>query len=152
MVYQNLQLWIESMESYETEGPLRLVSTQATNLIAALDVTLELIRQEGLEQRFQRHESVATIIQEGVTKLGLELVPRHPEYYANTVTTMYSPKKIRASSFVDRMLKEGVRIATGLGSRREKLLRIGHMGITNLADAHTTVTALTHALAALKKK
>jgi alanine-glyoxylate transaminase/serine-glyoxylate transaminase/serine-pyruvate transaminase len=78
--------------------------------------------------------------------LGLELVPKHSDYYANTVTTMYSPDKIRASSVVEQMLKNGVRIATGLGPRREELLRIGHMGITTLPDATTTLAALKRVL------
>lgn len=145
MVYQNLQLWIDSMQSYEEEKP-RLVSTQATNLIAALDVALKLIKQEGLEQRIQRHEQIAAHIREGVTALGLELVPKLSEYYANTVTTMYSPDKILASSIVEQMLKNNVRIATGLGPHREELLRIGHMGITTLADATTTLAALKRVL------
>ena len=145
MVYQNLQLWIDSMQSYEEETP-RLVSTQATNLIAALDVALKLIKQEGLEQRIQRHEQIAAHIREGVTALGLELVPKLSEYYANTVTTMYSPDKILASSVVEQMLRDNVRIATGLGPRREELLRIGHMGITTLTDATTTLAALKRVL------
>lgn len=145
MVYQNLQLWIDSMQSYEEENP-RLVSTQATNLIAALDVALKLIKQEGLEQRIQRHEQIAAHIREGVTALGLELVPKLSEYYANTVTTMYSPDKILASSIVEQMLKNDVRIATGLGPHREELLRIGHMGITTLTDATTTLAALKRVL------
>ena len=148
MVYQNLQLWIDSMKSYEEETP-RLVSTQATNLIAALDVTLKLIEQEGLEQRIQRHEQIAAHIREGVTALGLELVPKLSEYYANTVTTMYSPDKILASSVVEQMLKNNVRIATGLGPRREELLRIGHMGITTLKDAKTTLAVLKRVLEGL---
>ncbi len=146
MVYQNLQLWIDSMQSYEADGVPRLVSTQATNLIAALDVALELIRKEGLEKRIQRHEQIAQHIRDGVTNLGLELVPKHPEYYANTVTTMFSPEKILASSVVEQMLKNNVRIAMGLGPRREELLRIGHMGITTLTDATTTLAALKQAL------
>lgn len=146
MVYQNLQLWIDSMQSYESDGIPRLVSTQATNLIVALDVALELIRKEGLEQRIQRHEQIAQHVRDGVTKLGLEVVPKHPEYYANTVTTMYSPNQLLASSIVEQMLKKGVRIATGLGPRREELLRIGHMGITTLTDASTTLAALKHVL------
>ncbi len=146
MVYQNLQLWIDSMQSYETNSVPRLVSTQATNLIAALDVALELIRKEGLEQRIQRHEQVAQHIREGVTKMGLELVPKYPEYYANTVTTTYSPNQLHASSIVEQMLKHGVRIATGLGPRLEELLRIGHMGITTLEDAKATLTVLERVL------
>jgi aspartate aminotransferase-like enzyme len=145
-VYQNLQLWIDSMQSYEKEETPRLVSTQATNLIAALDVALKLIKQEGLEQRIQRHEQIASHVREGVTALGLELVPTHSDYYANTVTTVYSPDKIRASSVVEQMLKNNVRIATGLGPRREELLRIGHMGITTLQDAITTLAALKQVL------
>ncbi|MFX0078937.1 MAG: pyridoxal-phosphate-dependent aminotransferase family protein [Candidatus Hermodarchaeota archaeon] len=145
-VYQNLKLWIDSMQSYETNGVPRLVSTQATNLIAALDVALELIRKEGLEQRIQRHEQIAQCIREGVTEMGLELVPKRPEYYANTVTTMYSPNQLLASSVIEQMLKNNVRIAPGLGPRREELLRIGHMGITTLTDATTTLVALKRVL------
>jgi aspartate aminotransferase-like enzyme len=107
---------------------------------------LKLIKQEGLEQRIQRHKQIASHIREGVTELGLELVPKHSDYYANTVTTMYSPDKILASSVVERMLKNGVRIATGLGPRREELLRIGHMGITTLRDASTTLSTLKRVL------
>lgn len=150
-IYLNLQPWITSMQSYESDEIPRLVSTPASNLIAALDSALQLIREEGLAQRIQRHHQIATQLRRGLTSMGLELVPKHPDYYSNMVTTMYSPNQTLATEIVEHMIKEGVRIAPGLGKHRETLLRIGHMGTVTPADVNNTISALQRTLTKLQK-
>ncbi len=148
-VYLNLKHWITSMQSYEVEDVPRLVSTPATNLVAALDIALHLIQQEGLKQRIQRHHHNAQKLREGITSLGLNLVPKHRDYQANTITTIYSPQQIVATKVVKHMLNHGVRIVPGLGRSREDLFRIGHMGNVTSKDVSTTLSVLKKVLTKL---
>jgi alanine-glyoxylate transaminase/serine-glyoxylate transaminase/serine-pyruvate transaminase len=145
-IYMDLKQWITSMQSYESEEVPRLVSTPATNLVAALDIALHLIQQEGLQRRIQRHQHNAQELREGIISLGLKLAPKHPDYFSNTITTVYSPQDIVASKIVKHMLNQGIRIAPGLGKFREDLFRIGHMGNVTLADISKTLLVLQQTL------
>ena len=148
-IYMNLKQWITSMQSYELEEVPRLVSTPASNLVAALDVALHLIQQEGLQQRIQRHQQNAQELRDGIISLGLTLVPKHPDYFSNTITTVFSPEHIAATKIAKQMLNQGVLIAPGLGQFRESLFRIGHMGNVTPADISITLAVLQQTLTTL---
>ncbi|MFW9986511.1 MAG: pyridoxal-phosphate-dependent aminotransferase family protein [Candidatus Odinarchaeota archaeon] len=148
-IYMNLKQWIRSMQSYEAEAVPRLVSTPATNLVAALSIALHLIQQEGLEQRIQRHHQNAQQLREGISSLGLKLVPKHSDYFADTITTIHSARHTTATKIVKHMLNQGVRIAPGLGQSREDLFRIGHMGNVTSKDVSVTLSALKKVLTTL---
>jgi len=150
-IYLDLSRWVLSMESFE-DGDPRLVSTPATNLIAALDAALRIIIEEGVERRVRRHRELAEGLRRALTEeLGLKLVPRSLDLCANTVTAFYTPEGVEAKALIEETARRGVRIARGLQREiRNRYVRIGHMGDVTARDIDRTVEALRGALASLQ--
>ena len=150
-IYLDLSRWIASMRSFEAGKP-RLVSTPATNLVAALDAALGIVLDEGMEERVRRHRELAERLREALVEdLGVELVPRSLEYCANTVTAFYTPEGVEAGRLIGEVARRGVRIARGLQREiQDRYVRVGHMGDVKVRDIDLTVEALRGALAALR--
>ncbi len=56
-----------------------------------MDKAFELIRAEGLEGVFTRHEAIASYTRQRVKGLGLKLVPVNEQFASNTVTAVWWP-------------------------------------------------------------
>lgn len=101
-------------------------TTPSTPLMWALDFQLDrIINQEGLDNRFNRHEKLANIVQEWAEK--------HFELYAlegyrsHTVTTILNTKGNSVSELNKELAKRGYMISNGYGDLKEKAFRIAHM-------------------------
>ena len=94
--------------------------------VAALDVAVDRLLEEGLESVHDRHERAAERCRERVRELGLECYP-DPERCSPTVTAVHLPGEART---VQRRVREehDVVLATGLGEMADDVLRFGHMG------------------------
>lgn len=127
----------ETMEDREPQSlytnflPWRDVSeefpyTHLTATVAALDVALDLVLEEGLDTVYARHDVAAERCRERGSELGLECYP-DPERRSPTVTAFHLPGE---ATQVQRRIadEEGVILATGLGDLADDILRIGHMG------------------------
>jgi alanine-glyoxylate transaminase/serine-glyoxylate transaminase/serine-pyruvate transaminase len=150
--YLDLSKWVDSMRSYEDGGPPRLVSTPSTNLVQAFVCALEDIMEERVVDRVKRHATIAETMRAGLGLLGYPLVPKHPRYFANTVTAAFVPSGIQASQLVREVARLGVLVAPGIGSDRDQLIRIGHMGGVTLEDVETTLAALRQATTISSKR
>ena len=120
--------------------------TPAVSLFYALAEALRLIKEEGLDNIFQRHQEIGQFVRSKVKDLGLELFA-DPRYASNTVTAIVVPEGINA----DRVLKTlkddyGVLLATGPGKLQGKIWRIGHMGYVSRADVEEVMVALEEVL------
>ena len=118
--------------------------TSAISLIRALSVSLQLIKTEGLEVRFQRHQHLAQMIRSGFQALGFSLFA-DPKYLSNTVTAFYYPPNIEGRQFLHKMKERGVLLA---GSQHSDLMftRIATMGECNQQNVLTTIQAATAVL------
>jgi aspartate aminotransferase-like enzyme len=95
----------------------------------AMDKAFELMRAEGLEGIFTRHEAVARYTRERVTGLGLKLVPADLARASNTVTAAWWPEGVEGSAISKRAREEfGVVLGGGQGKLTGKIFRIGHLG------------------------
>jgi len=94
----------------------------------ALREALRLVNEEGLDARFERHQSHATLLWEGLAELGLELcVPL--EHRLPPLTTVWVPDEVDEAAIRSRLLNEyNVEIAGGLGAFKGRVWRIGLMG------------------------
>ncbi|RLI18838.1 aminotransferase [Candidatus Bathyarchaeota archaeon] len=111
-----------------------------THLIYALNEACKMILEEGLNQRFKRHQTIAYATREGVKSIGLEIFPDE-EIASSTVTVIKVPKGVSDSDIVDGMLKEHkIMIAKGLRRLKGKVIRIGHMA--NTADQNHIIPTL----------
>jgi len=145
--YADWKNWLPIMENYEARKP-SYFATPAVNLVWALQVSLGQIIKEGMERRFSRHTSISQAFKQGITALGLEQVPIHPDYAAHTMTAPRFPPGINGPEFLAKVTKAGVILAGGLHpSIRSQYFRIGHMGAVNMGDIVATLSAIETALA-----
>lgn len=108
--------------------------TPAVSLMVAQNAAIELIRQEGLENVFERHRVLGRACREGVKALGLELFgPEDPE--ANSVTAVKVPEGVDGAK-IGKIARDkwGVWLAGGQGVVKGKIFRFGHCGYFGHSD------------------
>jgi aspartate aminotransferase-like enzyme len=117
-LYTNLLPWRDTSDGFPY--------THLVANVAALDESLSMLLEEGLNAVYDRHERVAAHCRERARDLSLELFPA-AERSAPTVTALRLPGEAQR---VQRELDDAhdVVLATGLGSLADDVLRIGHMG------------------------
>ncbi len=128
--------------------------TPAVNLFYGLAVALRLMRQEGLENIWARHQQVADYTRQRVQEMGLELFA-DPRYASNTVTAIRAPASSSAdlghSIDVDELRqrleqRHRVILAGGQGPLKGRIFRIGHLGNVHQADIDHALTAISEEL------
>ncbi len=143
--YSDLRIWQNILRSY-MQGKAAYFATPAVNLIVALDVSLNLIIQEGLEKRIKRHQIIAESIRAGLRELGLKFIPVEGSY-ANTISVQYLPENVKQENFLADAERFGAVFAGGLiPSIKEKYFRIGHMGSITSSEVLIAVGAVERAL------
>ncbi len=127
--------WLGESRSYHHTAP--------NSMIYALREALRLIREEGLEARFERHRRTAGALRAGLEALGLALFAA-PGYRADTLTAVRVPTGVDDAA-VRRYLLErhSLEIGGGLGPVRGQLWRIGFMGYS---ATEANVLIVLHAL------
>ncbi|MEP7354911.1 MAG: aminotransferase class V-fold PLP-dependent enzyme, partial [Acidobacteriota bacterium] len=73
--------------------------TPATNLLYGLKEALAMIREEGLQNVFARHNRHGEATRRAVKAWGLEVVSRNPDQYSGTVTAVMMPAGHSADEF-----------------------------------------------------
>jgi serine---pyruvate transaminase len=116
--------------------------TPAVSLVAALDVALGVLLEEGLEGAFARHAALGRACREGAKAMGLELFSPDEERSA-VVTAILTPPGIDARELVlalrDRF---GITVAGGHADLAPRLFRIGHIGYYDVFDITTALAAV----------
>jgi aspartate aminotransferase-like enzyme len=120
--------------------------TPAVGLVAALDVALGLIEQEGLEHVLERHRVLGRATREAVRALDLELFGPEDEN-ANVVTAIRLPETIDGAQ-VPKLMRDryGITIAGGQAKLKGKIARIAHCGYFGAFDIVVTIAALEMAM------
>jgi alanine-glyoxylate transaminase/serine-glyoxylate transaminase/serine-pyruvate transaminase len=106
--------------------------TPATNLIYGLREALQMLREEGLENVFARHERHGEATRRAVRAWGLEIVALDPREYGGSVTAIFTPGGHSADELRKVILEQfNMPLGTGLGKLQGKVFRIGHLGDFN---------------------
>jgi len=134
--YGSFKNWLPIMRD-----PTKYFATPAVNMIYALNESLKLILEEGLENRFRRHHELAESFRAAIEALNLKLVAEK-EYASNTVSAVYYPENIDDNQFRSEMKKCGIVVAAMLGPLKGKGFRVGHMGNVNQNDIFSLLTAI----------
>jgi aspartate aminotransferase-like enzyme len=116
--------------------------TPPVTLLAALDVALEMILEEGIEDVYARHALLARATRTGVQAIGLELFG-DPDEKANVVTAIALPDTIDGGQ-VPKVLRDryGITANGGQNQLKGKILRIAHCGYFGAFDILTTLSGL----------
>lgn len=145
--YADWTNWLPIMTAYANRKP-SYFGTPAVNLILALEKSLEIILNEGMTNRIERHSRVSLAFRKGLTKLGLKVIPLHDQVIANTLSAIYYPEGVSGADLLPKIGNEGVIVAGGLlPGINQKYFRVGHMGSTNLKEVDITLAAIEAALA-----
>ena len=102
--------------------------TISAPLIYALYTALQILHDEGLEARWERHRTNHVSFRTGIEAMGLEFLPEE-QYSLWPLNAIMLPDYIDETAVRTKLLTEyGIEIGGGLGPLRGKLLRVGLMG------------------------
>ena len=123
--YSDLRTWKQYSVEWSDWHPTPV--TMPVNNIAALNVALKQLLEEGIQNRFQRYVELARRLRNGLLKIGMP--PMTPEDQLNPVlTAAYGPVGVKTSLIVKYLAEaHKIIISGGLGDLKEKTFRIGHM-------------------------
>jgi aspartate aminotransferase-like enzyme len=115
--------------------------TPAISLFVGLRESLNLIRKEGIEAIFRRHEKLARATREAVKALGLELYA--PDSPSNAVTAVKIPPGVDGEKLKDLFFEKfGITVAEGQDRAKGKIIRIAHLGYYERLDMVMVISAL----------
>jgi serine---pyruvate transaminase len=114
--------------------------TPAVSLVIGVDAALQMLKAEGIENIWKRHERLANSIRCGVTALGLKLFSDSASF---AVTPIWLPEGVEWKAF-NKILKSkyGITIAGGQDDYAGKIFRVSHLGYYDEFDMVTMMTAL----------
>jgi alanine-glyoxylate transaminase / serine-glyoxylate transaminase / serine-pyruvate transaminase len=106
--------------------------TPATNLLFGLREALTMLREEGLQNVFRRHQRYGEATRAAVGAWGLEFVCEEPLEYSNSMTAVFTPAGHDADRLRKIVLENfDMSLGAGLGKLAGKAFRIGHLGSFN---------------------
>lgn len=140
--YADLLRWLPVMQD-----PGRYFSTPCVNQLFALAEAFRVIREEGLAQRFARHERIARAFRSGMRALGLDLFTEAGAR-AETLSVVLYPHGVEDASFRAEMARRGIVVAGGLGPLSGRAFRLGHMGNVGAAEVASSLAAIEGSLRA----
>jgi aspartate aminotransferase-like enzyme len=124
--------------------------TPGISLIHGGVESLGMLRKEGLQALFERHEKLARCTRAAVKALGLELFSASP---SPVLTTVKVPAafSVEQGKQIQKIMQEkyGVIITGGQDELQGKILRLSHFGYCDVFDVLTGIAALELALADL---
>ncbi|PSB64579.1 aminotransferase [Chroococcidiopsis cubana CCALA 043] len=119
--------------------------TPPVNLIVALHATLKMMREEGLESIFARHQRLTQATREAVKALNLPLFAA--DNCASPAITSVAPDRVDAEQIRSILKKKfDIALAGGQDHLKGKIFRIGHLGFVSDRDILSAIGALEVAL------
>ena len=141
--YLDLQMY----KKYQEDGFTPF--TPAVSLIYALNEATDMILEEGLENRYERHRVCAEAIYNSMEAMGLGLPAEH-DSRSHTVAAISTPPGVEEGKM--RALiraKYGIDMGGSLGKWKGNMFRVGVMGSVGSAEIMATVSAIASASADL---
>ena len=112
---------------------------------------MRLVKEEGLENLFTRHATLARATRAAVEALGLKLLA--PDSPADSATGAYVPEGVDGAKLVKFLRDDmGVTLAGGQDHLKGKIIRIAHLGYYDTFDIIIAISSIEMALAKLGHK
>jgi aspartate aminotransferase-like enzyme len=123
--------------------------TPAVSLFYALNEACDMILEEGLPARYERHKICAEAVYNSMQALGLSLLAES-ESRSHTVASVATPTGIDDGKLRELIrVKYGIDLGGSLEKWKGKMFRIGVMGNVGSAEIMSTVSAIASATADL---
>jgi alanine-glyoxylate transaminase/serine-glyoxylate transaminase/serine-pyruvate transaminase len=141
--YADILRWLPIMHD-----PTKYFSTPCVNEIRAFAEATRIILEEGIEERFERHDLHAGALRTGLTALGFAFFA-DPRFAASTLSVVRYPEGVEDKAFRSGLAANGVIVAGGLGPTAGRVFRMGHMGNLTSAQVRFAIEAVEKTLAGL---
>jgi aspartate aminotransferase-like enzyme len=114
--------------------------TPAITTTFGLQAALKMIREEGIENVWKRHDRLASAMRAGVVALGLNIYTKD---VGPTLTAICAPEGVDGKAWL-KVLRDkfGVTAAGGQGDVTGKIIRIAQMGYASTFDVTTALSAV----------
>jgi len=121
--------------------------TPNVSALFGLRFALRKIFEEGLENLFERHASIAQYTRDAIKDLGLDLYATDESRASDTVTAVKMPAGVNSGQLMDMMrTEENIVLAAGQGKITTDIFRVGHMGYVSQEDIELVIEALKRVL------
>jgi alanine-glyoxylate transaminase/serine-glyoxylate transaminase/serine-pyruvate transaminase len=144
--YSDVLNWLPIMKD-----PSKYFSTPCVNEIRAFYESTKIVLEEGMEQRFLRHERMAKAIRAALAELGFSFFTQE-QFLADTLSVVKYPQGVEDKSFRSAYYENGIVVAGGLGETAGKVFRMGHMGNLSVSQVYFALGALEKTLSTLGYK
>ncbi|MBP0039835.1 MAG: alanine--glyoxylate aminotransferase family protein [Roseofilum sp. SBFL] len=115
--------------------------TPPVNLFYGLQVALQMLKDEGLENIFSRHQRSKNAIREAVKALNLPTFASDDA--ASPAVTAVAPDRVDTEQIRSTMRKQfNIALAGGQDHLKGKIFRVGHLGFVGDRDILTCISAL----------
>lgn len=119
--------------------------TPATSLVIGLRDALKMLKEEGLENVFARHNRLARATRAAVKAMGLKLLA--PDSPSDATTGAYVPEGVDGGKFVKYLRDDmGITMAGGQDHLKGKIIRIAHLGYVDTFDIIVAISSIEMAL------
>ena len=116
--------------------------TPCLTIAFGMQVSIRMLKAEGLENIFARHEKLSKAVRSGVKALGFGLLTED-SCASKAVTPVIPPAGIDAEALRKAVREQfGVVLAGGQEDLKGKIFRIGHLGYIDKMDMVTAFSAL----------
>ncbi len=134
--YFDLGTYKASLEKAQTPA------TPAVTVFIALQESLRLMAEEGLEAIIRRHRDLARATRRGLQAVGLQMFADE-RYASPAVTAFRPPARVDARNLI-RILRDDhdTIVAGGQGKMEGQLVRVAHLGFVTLQDIVAFFSAL----------
>jgi aspartate aminotransferase-like enzyme len=102
----------------------------------------EILKEEGLERRWRRHEACARFVRGVLEEWGMKLTGSEGDFSNTVVAVFHSP----AEDLVEGLRLRGIEVAKGVGEMSSKMIRIGLMGVVDYRGVNKLMKALADSL------
>lgn len=107
-------------------------NTPCVSIMYAMDLQLQRIMQEGVENRFRRHEAMAEFVRAWADEY-FEIFSNR-KHLSRTLTVIKNTRGVSIADLNKELIKRGMQIGNGYGDLKEKTFRIAHMGDLTMDD------------------
>src|SRR6266568_4576242 len=121
--------------------------TACSNLVYGIREAVRIAIEEGLEERWARHQLHGDALKAGIEAMGLKIFTQR-EYALSVLTAISLPEGVDEMAVRKGLLEEyNIEIGGGFGPLKGRLLRIGLMGYNSCRkNVDTVLSALEHVL------
>ncbi len=138
--YIDFEKWLPIMKDTS-----KYYATPAVNMVWALKEAVRIIKEEGIENRYERHRKNAIAMQAALEALGFKILAEK-SCRAVTLSNLVYPEGIEDAKFRNLLAEEGIVVAGGLGAYAGKMFRLGHMGNIDKHDLVSVIATIERAL------